>query len=90
GVEHILETSSEAHSWSLRAGYWRDEAHVPYYTGTAPLERAWAPQLDEKIDHWTLGVGYEGKRMAFGVAADFSSDAGTDILASVILTGSDE
>lgn len=86
GVERIF-TTKNGKSWSFRAGVWRDQAHVPYYTGTDALNLAWAPELDEDIFHATIGVGYESEQFIFGVAADFSSDAGTDVLASVIIRG---
>ena len=85
GVEYILPITAENQIWSLRAGVWRDETHVPYYTGQDPNLRAWAPRLEEDIYHWTLGLGLEAPRYAVGVAADITSDEGTDLLVSLLL-----
>lgn len=84
GVERSFTTAREGESWSLRVGAWRDSTHTPYYSGDDPLLAAWAPQLDDDIYHWTAGVGLERERFALGLAADFSDDAGTDLLASAL------
>jgi long-chain fatty acid transport protein len=71
-------------NWSFRGGFWRDRAHPSYYTGSDPLLRAWAPELDQDVDHFTVGIGLDAGRVVVDVAADFSSDAGNDILASLV------
>lgn len=82
GVERQFE--GENTTWFLRAGYWRDESHVPFYTGEDPQLLAWSPRLDEDIDHLTVGIGFERERYAIDLAVDHSPDAGTDILFSWI------
>ena len=84
GLEYNLAMGKKA-NWSFRVGYWRDTTHPPYYSGTTDETfRAWAPRLEEDVDHITFGIGIDADRVIFDVAADTSSDAGTDILGSVV------
>ena len=82
GVEKQFE--GDKSTWFFRVGYWRDEAHVPFYSGEDPLLLAWSPQVDEDIDHLTVGIGFEAERYAIDLAVDHSPDAGTDVLLSWI------
>lgn len=82
---HLGAEYSFADKWSLRAGYWQDETHPPFYAGQNDLLIAWAPELGESVDHVTAGIGFEASHFVIDIAGDFSSDAGNDFLASLVI-----
>lgn len=82
GVEYTDRKTKFA--FSARVGYWRDTSHSPYYAGEDELLQAWAPRLNEAIDHFTAGLGFDARRIILDLAVDHAVDAGTDILVSVV------
>jgi len=82
GAEYTFFAGSVG--WSLRGGYWRDEEHLPYYTGNDAFFQGRQPERDEKIDHFTAGFGVAFKHFMLDFAGDYSDYAGTDYLGSVV------
>jgi hypothetical protein len=95
GVEYT--TFRERRGWSLRAGYWRDQTHLPwvdepYQSGLDEGDAVRAEEslirarYDQGIDHFTAGLGIsDGRRIRVDLAVDHSPDAGTDALLSAVL-----
>lgn len=107
GVEYAMADVDEYHigleyttfadnkGWSIRVGFWRDQAHLIYSSQgyTVPLgvdienwDRADAallyPEFELTFDHFTAGIGAAFGKVRFDAAVDYSSDAGTDFLLS--------
>lgn len=82
GVEYTFFAGSVG--MSLRGGYWLDKEHLPYYTGTDIDTLNRQPKRDDKFDHFTAGVGLAFKHFMIDFAGDYSDQAGTDYLGSVV------
>lgn len=95
GIEYT--TFQDRRGWSVRAGYWRDQTHLPwvsepYQNALDPGDRVRAADSlirardDQGLDHFTAGLGIsDGRRIRVDLALDHAPDGGTDALLSAVL-----
>jgi len=93
GVEYTR--FQQRRGWSVRAGWWRDQTHLPYVReaysdpfgdpsgdGQRAVESLVRAPFTDDIDHFTVGFGVSSGVFRLDAAADFTSESGTDYLLS--------
>lgn len=81
--------------WSMRAGWWRDQTHLPWVResyedpvgdpdgdGTRAQESLIRAPFAEDIDHFTVGLGLSSGVLRLDAALDWTDASGVDYLLS--------
>jgi len=84
--------------WSLRAGWWRDQTHLPWVRedyddpagdpqgdGLRAQESLVRAPFSEDIDHFTVGFGLSSGVIRLDGAVDWTSKSGLDYLLSAVI-----
>ncbi len=95
GAEYT--TFTDRRGWSIRAGWWRDQTHLPYVDESyddprndlgdrlRAVQSTVREKFVEDIDHFTLGVGLSSGVVRVDAAVDWTDSSGVDFLLSGVL-----